>query len=340
MNAKERVTIKDVAHMAAVSPTTISRFLNHHISLPPDTAARIKHAVDKLGYRPNQLARNLSRGQSGMIGLVTPDIANPFFAQLASAAAEEASAHGFHILLCSTQNDPQKELAYLQLLDTRQLDGLVVLTSCAANETLGGYVSARSQVVLIDEDANVPGVPKVFVENQGGGHLATQYLIAHGHQRIAHIGGPKFIFSAKERFAGYAAALTEHNLPLDSSLTLFGLYTDAFGQEAANHLLDLPEPPTAIFAASDYVALGVLRALQKRGLSVPRDLSLVGFDDIALASLLQPALTTIRQPIDQLGQEGVKLLVSMLSADSKPKPQVQRLPVTLVERDSVRALLA
>ena len=125
------MTIRDVAETAQVSPTAVSRYLNHRISLPTETAARIDEAVKQLSYAPNQLARNLSRGQSSMIGLVTPDIANPFFAQIASVAVEEAAARGFHILLCSTQNDPSREAAYLELLDGKQLDGLLVLTSCA-----------------------------------------------------------------------------------------------------------------------------------------------------------------------------------------------------------------
>lgn len=340
MSATKRITIKDVAKAAKVSPTAVSRYLNHHISLPAQTAGRINQAVSQLGYYPNQLARNLSRGQSRIIGLVTPDIANPFFAQLASAAAEEAAARGFHILLCSTQNDPKREVAYLELLSGRQLDGLVVLTSCAVNDLLGQHIANRDRVVLIDEDADIQDVPKVFVENQQGGYLATEHLIALGHTRVAHIGGPEGLFSAKERFEGYAAALAEHGLTVDPDLVQFGLYTETFGRQATQKLLELPDPPSAIFAASDYVALGTLRCLHDNHLGVPDDISLVGFDDIPLASLLQPPLTTIRQPIERLGHEGIRLLIETIETARPTGPLVRRFPVELVKRGSVKALNA
>ncbi len=340
MPATKNITIKDVAKAAKVSPTAVSRYLNHHISLPTGTAARINQAVSQLGYYPNQLARNLSRGQSRMIGLVTPDIANPFFAQLASAAAEEAAARGFHILLCSTQNDPKREVAYLELLSGRQLDGLVVLTSCSFGNLLGQHIANRDRVVLIDEDADIQDVPKVFVENQQGGYLATKHLLLHGHTRIAHIGGPEGLFSAKERFEGYAAALAEHGLTVDSDLVQFGLYTETFGRQATQRLLKLLDPPSAIFAASDYVALGTLRCLNDNHLRVPNDISLVGFDDIPLSSLLRPPLTTIRQPIERLGHEGIRLLIETIEAGETTRPLVQRFPVELIERESVKTLTA
>lgn len=338
MTETRRVTIKDVAKAAHVSPAAVSRHLNRQISLPPATAQRIDQAVEALGYHPNQLARNLSRGQSRMLGLVTPDIANPFFAQLASAAAEEASARGFHILLCSTQNDPERELAYLELLNSKQLDGIVLLTSCAVSDTLEQHISGRARVVLVDEDTNLQGVPKVFVDNQRGGYLATRHLLSRGHTRVAHIGGPSHLFSAKERFEGYAAALAEEGVAFSPELARFGLYTEAYGREAAQQLLGLSQPPSAIFAASDYAALGVLRCLREHGLIVPDDISLVGFDDIPLAGLLQPALTTVRQPIDRLGHEGVRLLVEAITPGGEADPPVLRLPVELIERDSVRTL--
>lgn len=337
MPATKRITIRDVARAAKVSTTTVSRYLNHHISLPAQTTARIDQAVSQLSYYPNQLARNLSRGQSKMIGLVTPDIANPFFAQLASAAAEEAAARGFHILLCSTQNDPKREVAYLELLSGKQLDGLVVLTSCAVGDLLGQHIANRDRVVLIDEDADIQDVPKVFVENQQGGYLATQHLISHGHTRVAHIGGPRGLFSAKERFEGYAAALAEHGLTLEPELVQFGLYTETFGRQATQRLLELPNPPSAIFAASDYGALGTLRCLNDNHLRVPDDVSLVGFDDIPLSSLLQPPLTTIRQPIERLGREGIRLLIETIETGKPTVPLVQRFPVELIERGSVGA---
>ena len=196
-----------------------------------------------------------------------------------------------------------------------------------------------ARVVLIDEDANIQGVPKVFVENYKGGYLATKHLLSYGHMRIAHIGGPEGLFSAKERFGGYAAALAEHDLNVTPELVQFGLYTEAFGYSATQKLLTLPQPPSAIFAASDFAALGVLRCLNEHRLHVPNDVSLVGFDDIPLVRLLQPPLTTIRQPIDRLSREGIDLLIEMITTGITTRPPVQRFSVELVERGSVRPLM-
>lgn len=223
-------------------------------------------------------------------------------------------------------------------MDSKQLDGLIVLTSCAEGDAFGQHLANRARVVLIDEDASIEGVPKVFVENHKGGYLATQHLLSHGHTRIAHICGPKGLFSAKERFGGYATALAEHGLEVAPDLVQFGLYTEAFGYTATQKLRELPQPPSAIFAASDYAALGVLRCLNEHYLHVPNDMSLVGFDDIPLARLLQPPLTTIKQPIDRLGREGIDLLVEMITTGKTTRPLVQRFSVELVERGSVKPL--
>lgn len=177
-----KVTIRDVARAAQVSAATVSRHLNKNLALPAATVARIEGAIASLDYRPNLLARNLSLGRSQMIGLVIPDIANPFFAQLASAAEEAAAARGYRVLLCSTQNDLAREVSYLDLLSGHQLDGLIFLTSHGSNPDLQQRLGKHARVVILDEDAEVAGVSKVFVENLEGAYAATEHLLARGHR--------------------------------------------------------------------------------------------------------------------------------------------------------------
>jgi LacI family transcriptional regulator len=188
--------------------------------------------------------------------------------------------------------------------------------------------------VLLDEDIRGLDVPKVFVENEQGGYMAAQCLIKAGHRRIAHISGPPNLFSVRERVGGFRKALAEVGADVPDSHVIFGRYDRAFGHEAAARLLALPEPPTAIFAASDYLVMGILDALQELGLKAPDDLSLVGFDDMPFASLLNPPITTVRQPVRLMGEHGVDALIARIKGDDHPAT-VERLPVKLIERASV-----
>jgi len=304
--------------------------------LPPESAARIEEAIRELDYQPNRLARNLSVGSSRLIGLVIPEISNPFFASIASAVEDVAFKAGYGVLLCNTQNDPERELSYLRLLHTRQLDGIVYLTSHADNPELISMLARDERIVLIDEDVAGISAPRVFCENRAGGYKATKHLLEHGHVRIAFIGGPEKLLSSRERFNGFESALIEKGIETVSGFVRFGPYTAEFGRAIAHEFLMSENPPTAIFAASDYVALGVLNAGHNLGMSIPKDLSLVGFDDMPFAALLSPPLTTVRQPIRELGEAGTSFLLQLISGDSKESP-VLRLPVQFIARDSVQA---
>src|SRR5262249_21874826 len=271
-------------------------------------------------YQPNRLARNLSVGSSRLIGLVIPEISNPFFASIASAVEDVAFKAGYGVLLCNTQNDPERELSYLRLLHTRQLDGIVYLTSHADNPELISMLARDERIVLIDEDVAGISAPRVFCENRAGGYKATKHLLEHGHVRIAFIGGPEKLLSSRERFNGFKNALIEKGIEPVSHFVRFGPYTAEFGRAIADEVVMNENPPTEILAASDYVALGVLNAGHNLGMSVPRDLSLVGFDDMPFAALLSPPLTTVRQPIRELGEAGTNFLLQLISGDSKESP--------------------
>ncbi|MDE1994041.1 MAG: LacI family DNA-binding transcriptional regulator [Rhizobiaceae bacterium] len=325
--------IHDVAVAARVSATTVSRYLNNRIELPAETASRIDAAIKALDYRPNALAKRLSLGRSEAIGLVTSEIANPFFAELAAAVEAEATLRGYDVFMISTGGKREREVATLRRLKDRQVDGLIIMTNEPDDGTLAAALSPYRNVVLIDED--IPGVevPKIFVENRDGALCATRHLIEKGHRAIAHIGGPATLMSAMERLDGFHAGMGERGLAIPSEYLRQGDYSPEFGFQAMSELLSLKERPTAVFAGSDYIAIGAIQAIRAKGLSAPADVSIVGFDDMPFADFLAPALTTIRQPTPDLGREGFRALLSLIEGDTSIG--VKRLPVTLVERQSV-----
>ena len=325
-------TIRDVANRAGVSAATVSRHLNGSMALPPATAARIERACKHLSYRPNQLAKRLSLGSSELIGLVTPEIANPFFAALAAAAEDEARLAGYSLLIMSTGGDPRIEIANIDRLDSRHVDGLIVLTNRPDDGRLREILTGRTDVVLLDEDVPGADVARIFVENEVGAYMATRHLLEAGHRRIAHIGGPRELFSARERFAGFMRAMAEADVAIDDFLVRFGPYDRASGLSAIREFADR-QMPTAVFAGSDYIAVGVLDGLRQLALSAPRDVSIASFDDMPFADLLHPPLTTVRQPIEEMGRLGVRTLLARIKTEATAS--VARLPTELVIRGSV-----
>lgn len=326
-------TIRDVAKAAAVSPTTVSRYLNGQIKLAPDTEQRLNSAIIQLNYRPNGLAKRLRMGKSEALGIVTPDIADPFFAELASAAEKEAARHGYSLLVSSSGGDRDRELAALQRLEDQYFDGLIIITNRPDDGTLAAGMNRHKNVVLIDEDIGGVTAPKVVVENRRGGYLATRSLIDVGHRAIAYVGGPVDLYSAVERLSGHLDAMLEAGLTSQPEHVLHGDYTREFGAAAFQTLMSGDTKPTAIFAGSGSIALGILKVCQGTALRIPDDLSLVCFDDMDFADLLAPALTTVRQPTSDLGRVGINALLSVI--DGRKMPALTRLSVDLIERQSV-----
>lgn len=328
-------TIHDVAQKAGVSTTTVSRYLNHRIELPAGTSARIDAAIAKLQYRPNLLAKRLSTGRSEAIGLVVPEIREPFFAELASAVEDEAERHGYTIFMSSTRGDRQREIACLNQLHDRHVDGLVMMTNTPDDGTLAALIGQRRNVVLLDED--IPGVevPRVFVDNEPGAYRATMHLIEAGHRDIAYLGGTPGLLSVTERRAGFMRAMAEAGLRVRPELVRGSGFAPDIARAEMTTILALKRPPTAVFASSDYLAIGALRAIGQRGLRIPDDISVVGFDDMPLSDLFDPPLTAIRQPVDLLGRTGFQRLFALMNGE-RPEP-VTRLPVELIPRRSVAA---
>ncbi|MBT9386304.1 LacI family transcriptional regulator [Pseudooceanicola sp. CBS1P-1] len=333
---RKRVTIRDVAREAAVSMTSVSRHLNGQITLPEATARRIERAVETLGYAPNALARQLSLGASRTLGFVTSDIAYPFFAAIASAAEDEAARQGYGLMIFNSRNRIEQELAQIERIANHQIDGLILQTNHPADPALAEAINATGRVVLIDED--VPGAlaPRLFARNAEGGELATRHLLDHGHRHIGMICGPDGMSSSIGRKEGHARAMARAGLLPSPGLILHGAYDEDSGARAFRHLMERPHPPTALFATADVLALGALRAARDMGLSIPRDVSLISFDDIPNADLLAPPLTTIRQSPEDFGRGGIRLLLELIQ-DGSVLPRQEHVPVSIIERASVSA---
>jgi len=329
-----KTTIRDVARAAGVSVTSVSRHLNGRISLPGPTALKIEQAAARLGYRPNALARRLTRGRSETLGLITSDIAYPLFAAIASASEAEAARHGYSLLMFNSRNIAENEVAFLSRIEDRQVDGILLLTNHPDDGRLVKHINRTGSVVLLDEDVPGARAPRLFAENADGARTATRHLIGEGHRRIGVIAGPRGLLSTAERLAGFAQALEEAGLAPDPRLVVHCDYAEepAFG--AFLDLFSRAGPPTAVFTFGDMLAMGAMRAARSAGLRIPQDVSLVSFDDIRTADLLSPALTTVRQSPAEFGRRGVAMLLDLISG-RKTETVTERIGVELVVRASV-----
>lgn len=305
------------------------------MQLPPATAERIRRAVDDLDYRPHAQARRLSRGRADALGIVVPDISNPFFALIASEAERVAAKAGFDLIIWSSRNLIERELACFDRLASSFIDGLILITNHEDDGRLAAAIERhKNRVVIVDEDVRNTSTPKFFVDNEFGGYLATKYLIDHGHRHILHIGGPRGVMSAIERAEGWKRALHDAAIEPRADWQVFTEYEVGPATESAGDVFRRVSRPTAIFAGSDAIALGVLAQARAHHVSIPAEMSLVGFDGMPIIDLLGPPLTSIAQPIDALGRLGAEKLVEMLNGESEAAKPI-RLPVTLVPRSSV-----
>jgi LacI family transcriptional regulator len=330
---RKHVRIRDVAEAAGVSTTSVSRHLSGQIVLPRATAIRIDAAVQRLEYRPNAIARRLSRQKSETLGLVTTDIAYPFFAAVASAAEAEATRYGYSMAIFNSRNEMARELVFLSKIEDQQVDGILFMTNHVDDGRLSRQIARSGRVVLVDEDVKGAPAPRVFASNETGGALAARHLIELGHRRIAYVSGPRGMISCEERYLGFRQVVAEVGASLDPRLVLFGAYEEQYGVTAFTQLWSTPNRPTAVFATSDMLAIGVMRAARAFGVEVPRDLSVVGFDDMLHVNLLTPALTTVRESATEFGRHGVKLLLEDINGEAKTRSPL-RIPVDLVVRDS------
>ncbi|MCM2394669.1 LacI family transcriptional regulator [Rhizobium sp. S95] len=335
MSNKRATSLKDVADAAGVSVTTVSRMLNGSLQLPPETKLRIDKAIQDLKYEPNPHARRLSRGRSDTIGLVVPDIANPFFATLVATIEEEADKRGLALSLHATLNRPGREIAYLRSLGRNHVDGLVFVTNHPDDGELAALINQTGKVVVVDEDVPNAMVPKLFCDNEQGGYLAGRHLAEYGHARVLYIGGPQEMISTRRRYKGLERAMIEHGTGIDGLIRYEGDYTVEFGRAAGRRFLDEGKPATAIFASSDEIAIGLIEVLRGQGVSIPGEVSIVGFDDVGPLHLFAPPLTAIRQPVRAIGERALSLLLETDWQQREDFTSEELLPIEIVVRNSV-----
>jgi len=329
---RARPTIYDVARLAGVSTATVSRALNDTGQIAPATRAAIDAAVAQLGYHPNTAARSLVTKSTQMIALLLPDITNPFYAALVSGIQQRALETGHTMLLCTTEGDPEREEQYLSLLHAKQVDGVLVDGLVLPPDRIARFVRDGLPIVCLDRDVDATSVPLVQVDNRLGARLATEHLLELGHRRIAHVAGAPELRISEQRIEGYRDA--HHALGIEPSpgLLAVGSFTEEGGYEAARSLLESTEL-TAVFAANDLSAIGVLSAIVEGGRRVPDDVSLVGFDDLRLSRFTTPPLTTVHQPAREIAERATQLLIELASGRTV-KQRLTLLEPELVVRGS------
>lgn len=327
--------IREVARIAGVSVATVSRTLASPDRVSPGTRDRVNAAIEQAGYRPNLLAVQFRSRKTFNIVILVPQIANAFFARVISGAQRAAQACGYRILLCDTQGDERVEKEFANLVYAHQADGVIQLR---ANDPFADLVDGQ-QPPLVNACEVIKGgrYPTVSLDNFGAARSITTLLIESGHTRIGLIKGPEHSPLTRDRVAGYEEAHRHANLALDPSLMCEGDFSLRAGYEGAAILLNLPVRPTAIFCENDEMAFGALKRIKEQGLRVPDDCSLVGFDDIEMASYCDPPLTTVSQPAEEFGQRAVEMLKALI--ENEPLLERHRvLPFKIMMRDSLRSI--
>lgn len=329
-------TIKDVAALAGVSFTTVSHVLNNTRPVSAEARARVLAAVDEIGYLPSAVARSLRKSETKIVGVLVPNVQNPFFAELVCGVEECCRQAGYSVFLCNSDNDPKNQQQYMRTLLEKRIDGLL-LSSAGDSEALAGLFRHAS-VPAVTVDRLVPGAraDRVSVNNQLGAHEAVRHLLSLGHRRIGCVSGPAEFEVTQERVAGWRRALQEAGIDARPEWLVESDFSSAGGHQAVKSLLRRQPELTAVFAGNDLMALGALRAAAELGLNVPRQLSVVGFDAIELGSFIHPALTTVGCSIKDLGREAGRALIERIEHPQAPLKDLQLTP-RLVLRESTAA---
>ncbi len=334
----EEVTIFDVAKEAGVSSSTVSRVINNKEYVRADKRERVLQAMAQLGYVANIQARSLAGGRTNIVGLLVQGLDNGYIGEIIKGIDNELNESHYDIMLYTAHLGKTKESAYVTRLTRNVVDGLLLVLPRNTEAYLETLHKRRFPHVLVDHQGFSHGmpVPTVKAKNWHGGYDATRYLIQLGHRRIGFITGDLEMGCAHDRLAGYKAALQEYDLPIIPELICEGNFLQPLGYSGAKELLSLPEPPTAIFASNDISAFGVMEAARDHGLQIPRDISIVGFDDIPQAAHVHPPLTTVRQPLEEMGQRAARLLLHYIAHPDAEVEQIE-LPTELIIRESCQA---
>ena len=329
------VSIKDIARAARVSHSTVSRALRNSPLVNAETRALVHKIAEQQGYTVSAAARSLVTRRTNTLGVVVTSIANPFAGEVIAGIEETALAHGYSILLSTSHADPNREVRAVQSLQEHRVDGILVNSSRVGRLYIPMLAEMHIPIVLINNEHPGEFIHSVTIDNHQAGRDATRHLMDLGHRRIAYVGNRFGLQADTDRFSGYRQIVEEADLGFEPELVVHGDGGAEAGMKAAASLLNLPERPTAVFCYNDMQALGVLRAAREKGLNVPRDLSVVGLDDLYLSSYTDPPLTTIQQPKQEMGRLAVQILLQLLSG-GKPDSRIT-LTGKLVVRQSTAA---
>jgi LacI family transcriptional regulator len=334
----------DIARRAGVSTATVSRVINGTVAVDPATEERVREAIRELHYRPNLLARSFRRRVTHTIGLLVPDNSNPFFAELARAIEDIGFDEQYNVILCNSDLSEAKQAHYIDVLLDKRVDGIILTSSGlisgdTAVDTAARIREAQVPFVVIDRDLGEYPVDQILVDNHQGGALAARHLLGLGHERVACVVGPSDLTPSAGRIAGFRGAFAEAGLDLPDARVVQGDGRHGGGALAARTLLERGVAFTAVFAFNDVMAAGVIGELQRAGLGVPDDVSVIGFDDIPIASAMYPSVTTIAQPIAEMARHGVELLLRRIRGPDAPFARLV-LPTRLIPRESTAPVAA
>ena len=329
------VTIKDIARLSEVSITTVSLILNKKDKeISEETRQRVLRVIKEQNYVPSSIARSMITKKTKIIGLLVPDVTNPYFPELVRGIEDVASSFGYNVLLCNTDDNQEKEMEYTNILKDKQVDGIIFISAVRSNHN--GIIELSNSgmpVVVLDRILEQESLNSVYLDNVEGGYIATVHFIEKGHKKIGCITGPLENKSAKDRYEGYRKAIQEGQLNFEEGFVYEGDYKFSAGEEGAELLIKAGV--SAIFVSNDMMAYGVYRKLGQLGLKIPEDISVVGYDDIYLSTVHTPALSTVRQPRHEMGEAAVSMLIKAIEGKEIEENKIRFTPV-LMERDSVK----
>ncbi|MFJ4196810.1 LacI family DNA-binding transcriptional regulator [Pseudomonas sp. NPDC089534] len=329
-------TIKDVAALAGISYTTVSHVVNKTRPVSEEVRLKVEAAIKSLDYVPSAVARSLKAKTTATIGLLVPNSLNPYFAELARGIEDYCERNGYCVILCNSDDDPEKQRNYLRVLLEKRIDGLIVASAGGDDGLVQGLSGVKTPMVIVDRGLDGVDADLVRIDHEYGAYLATRHLLELGHRDIATIGGPVSTSVAKMRLAGFRRAMDEAGVEVASGRVLESDFTSTGGYNAAALLLE-GNPPTAIFAGNDMIGIGVLRAAAERNMRVPTELSVIGFDDIQMSRYVYPALTTVGQSILQLGEMAAEVLLRRIASPNLATDQRIVTP-SIVLRESTAPL--
>ncbi|MFO7633562.1 MAG: LacI family DNA-binding transcriptional regulator [Caldilinea sp.] len=330
-------TIRDVAKLAGVAPITVSRVLNNSGYVKPETRSRVEQAASELHYVPNMLAHSFRSNRTNTLALVLTDITNPFWTTVARGVEDVASAHGFSVFFCNTDENEAKQSQYLAALLRRRVDGVLLAPASSNGAAVQELLRQNVSVVVLDRRVDGVEVDTVRGDSVGGAYQLVHHLVELGHRRIAMLSGPADLSVSQERAAGYERALHEASLSVDPTLLLVGAFTVESGCAMMQTLLARQPLPTAIFATNNFIAAGALTAMREIGLRTPEDISVVVFDDLPDPYVLEPMLTVVAQPAYELGQVAARRLLERIAQPEQCAACDMILPVRMIVRRSTSA---